>query len=154
MCRARRFPSEYDEKCFNENIKNDIIAALFKDELQGMITKRRGSVAKPKQKKNYDLAIKRADSKINRLIDIYSDGDIEKETLREKIETLNKEKEGLLIKQSSDIQREKTHIDLKQLDNYVLDFDTLEFSDKRVIVEKVLDGIVISGKSITFEWIF
>lgn len=154
VCRARRFPSEYDEKCFNENIKNDVIVSLFKNELQGMITKRRGSVAKPKQKKNYDLAIKRVESKINRLIDIYSDGDIEKDTLREKIETLNEEKENLLIKQSSEMQNKTLHIDLKQLDNYVLDFDNLEFSHKRVIVEKVLDGIVISGKSITLEWIF
>ncbi|MBO1909845.1 zinc ribbon domain-containing protein, partial [Microvirga sp. 3-52] len=154
ICRARRFPSEYDEKCFNETMKNDIIESLFLSELQGMITMRRSSTAKPKQKKNYDLMIRRVEERINRLIDLYSDGDIEKEVLRSKIGTLNEEKKALLKKQSSDIQGEKIHIDLKQLDDYIIDFSNFEFTEKRAIVEKVLDGIIVNGNSITFEWAF
>ncbi len=152
LCRARRFPSEYDEKCFNEIVKNEVIESLFISELHSMIKKRKSAVVEPKQKRNYDLAIRRVDDKIDRLIDLYSDGDIEKEVLSAKIEKLNDEKEELLNKQSVETQNSLLRIDLDELDNYVIDFEKLDFSEKRAIVEKVLDRIVIDGKSIFFEW--
>ncbi|MHA6258318.1 recombinase family protein [Sporosarcina sp. CAU 1771] len=154
LCRARRFPSEYDEKCFNKIVKNDIVEALFKSELQSMIKERRRSVVTPKHKKNYELAIRKVDEKIGRLIDLYSEGDIEKDVLSSKIEKLNVEKKDLITKQSTEEQSASLNIDLDELDSYVIDFDKLEFSEKRAIVEKVIDRIIIEDNSIIFEWNF
>lgn len=154
VCRARRFPSEYDEKCFNKYIKNDVLEPIFKSELQNRIKERRASVITPKRKKNYDLAIRRVEEKIGRLIDLYSDGDIEKDVLHNKIEKLKIEKEELLNKQVAEDHTDLLRIDLDNLDKYVIDFDNLDFRGKRAIVEKVLERIIIDDDSIIFDWCF
>lgn len=152
LCRARRFPSEYNEKCFNRIVKNDIIESLFINDLQNMINERKTSIATHKQKKNYDLAIKRVNEKIERLIDLYTEGDIDKVILSNKVDELNEEKEDLLNKQIAEDQSDLARIDLEEIDSYITHFGKLEFVEKRAIVEKVLKGLIIDENSITFDW--
>lgn len=152
ICRARRYPGEYDEKCFNTTVKNDVIEALFKRELKMMIHAELSGAKKTYKKMNYELALKQIDKKINRLIDLYEDGEIDKGKLNSRLEQRKKEKEELLLKQSSEIENKIAKDDLVEIDKLISDFDELEFIEKRALVEKVLKEIVIDGGDIIFEW--
>lgn len=156
ICRARRFPGEYEDKCFNETYKNVVLEGLFKKELNKIITDQLLSVdiKRPDKQKNYELAIKRIDEKISRLVDLYEDGEMNKETLNSRIAKRNEEKEQLLDKQSLDLQNELVRIDLNEIDDLVMDFDKLDFSDKRALIEKVLNGIIINDDEVIFDWHF
>ncbi|MEK5334398.1 recombinase family protein [Lysinibacillus sp. FSL W8-0992] len=152
LCRARRFPSEYDEKCFSQIIKNDTLEKLFVNELKIIAANKKTTSVKKERRKNYDLSIKRIGEKINRLIDLYTDGDLDKDMLNLKIGQLNKEKEELLAKQALEAQNDSVRIDFEQLDKMLVDFDKLEFRAKRAIVEKVLSNVIIEEESVIFEW--
>lgn len=152
LCRARRFPSEYDEKCFNKIVKNDVIESLFKQELKIMIHAELSESKKTSNTTNYELALKRIENKISRLIDLYEDGEIDKDILNSRMEQRNKEKEELLLKQSSEVQNNLEREDLDEIDKVIVDFDKLDYIEKRALVEKVLKGIVIDGDDIIFEW--
>lgn len=152
ICRARRLPNEYDEKCFNETWKNDEIENVFLSQLQVAIATKEISETRTQSTKNYALAIKRLDEKINRLIDLYAEGDIDKKVLDTKINKLNKEKENIVLEQSQDAQNQQQAISIEEIRESIGNFKMLNFEAKRVIVEKVLNGIVIDGNNIDFEW--
>ncbi|MFJ7950738.1 recombinase family protein [Lysinibacillus sp. NPDC096418] len=152
ICRARRLPSEYDEKCFNETWKNEEIENVFLSQLQMAIATKEISETNTRTTKNYALAIKRLDEKINRLIDLYAEGDIDKKVLDTKINKLNKEKENIVLEQSQEAQNQQQAVTVEEIRESIGNFKTLDFEAKRVIVEKVLNGIVIDGKDIEFEW--
>lgn len=152
LCRARRFPSEYDEKCFNSIVKNEVIENLFIQELINLIHAELSESKNTSISSNYELALKRIDNKINRLIDLYEDGEIDKNILNYRMEQRNKEKEELLLKQSSEAQNKLVREDLDEIDKIIIDFGKLDFIEKRALIEKVLKGIVIDGDDIIFEW--
>lgn len=152
LCRARRFPSEYEEKCTNKIYKNDVIEHLFLSQLWTLLKDKKAVEIAQARKKNYDLAIKRVNEKINRLIDLYTDGDINKEVLQSKIDQLNKQKEELLAKQSEEAQKALIKDDFEDLDKKLPEFQKLSFEDKRAIVEKTINNITIDHDEVIFEW--
>lgn len=154
ICRARRFPSEYDEKCFNKTWKNENLEQLFINELNSIISKKDIDITKKQQKKNYSLAIKRIDDKITRLIDLYTDGDIEKNILDNKLKKLNKEKETMVEEQIKEERTVRDLISIEELKSSITDFRSLEFRAKRALVEKSLNQIIINGENVEFEWNF
>lgn len=152
LCRARRFPSEYEQKCMNQIVKNETLEALFLKQLDSLISNRQTESVKSKRKTNFDLALKKVDEKIARLIDLYEDGELDKETLNKRVEKRKKEKEDILLKKNLEAQNEAISIEIKDVNKYLTKFETMDFIEKRALVEKVLERIVIEPNDINFEW--
>ncbi len=152
LCRARRFPSEYDQKCMNQIVKNDTLEDLFIKNLDILISNRQTETVKSKRKTNYDLALKKVDEKIARLIDLYEDGELDKKTLNIRVEQRKKEKEDIILKKNLEAQYEAVNIEIKDVNNYLTKYEMMDFIEKRALVEKVLDRIVIEPNEINFEW--
>lgn len=154
LCRARRYPSEYEEKCTNKIYKNDVIEDLFINQLWALINNKKKSDITQTRRKNYDLAIKRVNEKISRLVDLYTDGEISKDILQAKMEQLNNQKEQLLNKQLEETERALVNDDFEDLDNKLPEFQNFDFETKRAIVEKTINNITIDHDKIIFEWNF
>lgn len=154
LCRARRFPSEYDKKCMNQTVKNDLIESLFIKNLDNLITNRKTKSVGQKRKTNYDLALRRVEEKISRLIDLYEDGEIDKKTLNNRIEIRNKEKEDIINKRNLEVANNALAIEINDLNKYLINFEEMDFISKRAIVEKVIERIIIEPDNIIFEWNF
>lgn len=154
VCRNKRFRHEYNYRCENRNIKHSYLEDIFLNELERKIDNEINNKVVKTNKKNYSLAIKRLDEKINRLIDLYEDGDIDKETLNKRLEQRNKEKEMLLLESDQERDREDTKQNLDELKKSVLNFDTLEFERKRYIIERLIERIDIHENEIIFHWNF
>lgn len=152
LCRARRFPSEYEKKCMNQIVKNDVLEDLFIKNLDILLSNRQTETVSGKRKTNFDLAIKKIDEKIARLIDLYEDGELDKETLNTRVEKRKKEKEDIIFKKNLEAQNEAISIEITDVNKYLTKFETMDFIEKRALVEKVLDRIVIEPNDINFEW--
>lgn len=153
LCNARRFPSEYEEKCMNKIWKNDNLESLFVNELEHIIVSKNIKEHKKTKQKNFSLAFKRLDEKIERLLDLYTDGEIDKNILDNKLSKLRKEKEALINEEQKENRKVEDVITLEELKEAVVIFSTLDFQAKRAIVEKTLDSIIINGTDVEFIWI-
>jgi len=154
LCRARRFPSEYEEKCTSQIVKNNTLESLFIKELDGLLEERQTKTISVKKRSNFDTALKKIDDKINRLIDLYEDGELDKETLNTRLEKRKKEKEELIAKKTLEEQEQALNIEISDIKKYLLTYDKMDFIEKRALVEKVLKNITISPTEIIFEWNF
>lgn len=153
ICRARRFPSEYDEKCMNKNWSRSKLEKLIINELKKISIKKQKS-QKEKTKIDYEKMIKNIDNKINRLVELYaSDTKISKELLETQIEKLNNEKERIIHKRKSDKENTQTVSD-DMLNFIKADFEGLEFKDKQAIVQKLIKKIHIDGDNVIIDWRF
>lgn len=154
LCKARRFPSEYDEKCTNQIIKNSTLEAMFIQELDELLEERQTKTISVKRRTNFDAAIKKIDEKISRLIDLYEDGELDKETLNTRLEKRKKEKDELISKKMLEAQEQALNIEISDIKNYLLTFDKMDFIEKRALVEKVLKRIIMKPTEVIFEWNF
>lgn len=154
LCRARRFPSEYEEKCTNDIWKNEDIEKLFIKMLRLTLNNKELLSDTKQPKRNFSLALKRIDEKIARLIDLYTDGEIDKSILDTKLNKMNKEKESILNEQLKQSQTIEELVSLEELNDQIIDFEKLDFISKRAIVEKTLNQISINGKKVEFIWNF
>ncbi|RKJ37848.1 recombinase family protein, partial [Butyricicoccus sp. 1XD8-22] len=144
ICAARRYPHEYDEKCENKIWKNEFLEKLYINELRMIINNKELNNTKQKKKKNYSLAFKRLDEKVTRLIDLYTDGEIDKSLLDEKLIKLNKEKENLIEEQNKETQTIEDLMTIEELNESIIDFSKLDYVAKRAVIEKTLDRIIIN----------
>lgn len=154
ICNARRFPSEYEEKCMNKIWKNDNLESLYLEKIQQLVVSKDIKQTEKRNKKNFNLAFKRLDEKIERLLDLYTDGEIDKSVLDSKLEKLRKEKESLVGEEKKENQKLEDIITLEDLKESIIDFDLLDFSSKRAILEKTLNGVIINGDTVEFIWNF
>lgn len=154
LCKARRFPSEYDEKCMNKIIKNNTLEALFVKRLNGLLEKRQTTTVSVKRRTNFDVVLKKIDEKINRLIDLYEDGELDKETLNTRLEQRKKEKDELITKKALEDQEQALNIEISDIQKCLITFNEMDFIEKRALVEKVLKTIVVKQSEILFEWNF
>ncbi|MGG2053072.1 recombinase family protein [Lysinibacillus pakistanensis] len=154
LCRARRFPSEYEEKCTSQIIKNSTLESLFIKELDELLEERQTKTISVKRRTNFDVALKKIDEKINRLIDLYEDGELDKETLNTRLEKRKKERDELLNRKTLEAQEQALNIEINDIQNFLLTFDEMDFIEKRALVEKVLKSITIGPSEILFEWNF
>lgn len=153
ICRARRFPSEYDEKCMNKNWSRSKLEKVIINELKN-ITVANAKSKKEKQAVDYEKMIKNIDNKISRLVELYaSDTKITKELLETQITDLNIEKERIIQKQKS--SKENSHvISDDMLQDIKANFEGLEFKNKQIIIQKFIKEIYISGDDVIINWRF
>jgi site-specific DNA recombinase len=153
MCRARRFPSEYTEKCLNKTWNHKDIEALVIDELKNISLDK--DVANTEEKKvNYKSQFKKVDEKIERILNLYADGSIEKTLLDKQIAKLDEEKRRLHDAKAKQDEQYKTVITKQMLEQYTIDLAKVDFIEKQAIIQKLISHIVIGGESISIEWFF
>lgn len=153
ICRARRFPSEYDEKCLNKNWNRTKIEDLVLNEIKQIsISKSR---ANNKQKSiNYEKLIKDVDKKMERLIELYtSSTNFSRDLLDKQMEKLNLEKERLIKKQKESTDKEQVITD-DMLENILGNYNDLDFKDKQAIVNSLIKEIHIDGDNVIIDWRF
>lgn len=153
ICRAKRFPSEYERKCENKtwNVKN--LEEIVQHEL-ALITLNKEMSERESKKIDYGKLIKNVDTKIERILSLYADGEIDRSALDRQIEKLNEEKKRLLRDQRNHDAVKKKQITKEELDKYRIDLTEADFSTKQAIVQKLIKSITISGKSVSIEWHF
>lgn len=101
-CKARRFPLEYPQKCHNKRWRKDAVEEILFDRIDKLTIDDltdKINIGENSVKKNFKTLINKIDNKIEKLIDLYSEGLIEKEKLLQKVDKLNYEKEELLIEE-------------------------------------------------------
>lgn len=152
ICKAARFPSEYDTKCTNKiwnyyKIEDFVVNGLKKLSLEKDV------VVKDEKQVNYFSLIKRIDEKVERIISLYADGSIEKLILDKQVSKYGEEKKQLLKAKEKEDAQASVVVTEQMLRQYVVDITKADFYDKQAIVQKLIDRIVINGESIFIEWV-
>lgn len=151
ICRARRYPAEYEEKCFNktwriehlEEIITNRVAELYSDKSQGLINK---------HVIDYSQLLRNTDSKIERVLSLYAEGTISKDLLDKQISKLDGEKRSLLQeKKNSKLSLMPTK---EELINYHANLKGVNFSERQAVLQKLVRGIEIDDETIKIEWFF
>jgi site-specific DNA recombinase len=153
VCKARRFPSEYEQKCMNKSWSIKKIETLIVNELNSFLIDK-GLDKKVERKVNYSLLLKKVDEKIERILGLYADGSIDKDLLNKQIGKLDEDKRHLLEERKKNENQESTMITQEMLEQYAIDLTKADFNEKLVIIQKLIEHIVIEGDSIRIEWIF
>lgn len=153
ICKARRFPSEYDKKCMNKNWNRKKLDKLIINEINNLILDKRLE-EKEVRKIDYTQQIKKVDEKIERLLTLYVDGNIDKALLDKQIEKLNREKEELVQQKILQDKQLRSTITADQLKQYAIDLDQADFATRQAVVQKLIRCIYIDGENVEIEWNF
>jgi len=153
VCRAKRFPSEYDRKCTNSTWPVSKLEEIVRRELAAIAMEKEIRGDKPKEV-NYTRLIKNVDAKIERVLSLYADGEIDRNVLNRQIEKLNEEKNRLVQEHRSREALMKKQVTKEELEQYRIDLANADFESKQSIVQKLIKSITINGKSVSIEWIF
>lgn len=153
ICRAKRFPSEYDEKCQNKTWNRSKLETIIINEIKKISISK--SKSQNKQKAiNYEKLIKDVDKKMERLIELYtSSTKVSHDMLDKQMEKLNIEKERLIKKQEGSLA-ENQEISDDMLEKIKGNFDNMDFKNKQAIVNSLIKEIHIDGDSVIIDWRF
>lgn len=153
ICRSRRFPSEYDEKCTNKTWSYKKIEKVINLELENFISDKQLNKNEIKLI-NYDALLKKVDEKIGRTLSLYVDGKVDKSLLDEQMGKLDKEKQSIYEKKAhQENQVYSTHTN-DQLKQFSFDFLEGDFQTKQSIIQKLINQINIDGDHVEIEWNF
>lgn len=155
LCRARRFPSEYDEKCMNKIWSYKKLEQLIIREIEDLTT-RKEVTERDIPQVNYDALLKKVDSKIERLLSLYIDPDsnFSKEMLDKQVHKLDKEKRRIYdLKEKQESQLHNL-VSFEQLQQYKLDLSAADFPTKQAIIQKLINQITIYGEDVEITWTF
>jgi site-specific DNA recombinase len=156
ICRARRFPSEYDAKCLNKNWNRAKLEAFVINELKKFSFNFSRSNKKSKTI-NFEKLIKNIDKKIEKLLDVYLKDDgqqtLSKDLFEKKMADLNIEKEKLISKQKDNNKTDQTITD-DMLKDIQINFEKLDFKDKQAIIETFVEEVHIDDDNVIIDWRF
>ncbi|MBO0961491.1 recombinase family protein [Neobacillus sp. MM2021_6] len=153
LCRAKRFPSEYTEKCTNKNWNGNKLEKLIIDEIQNSIIDKKTEKSKTK-KINYDKLIKKVDEKMERTLALYVEGNMPVALLNKQIDALEQEKKQLQNKK--EIQEKQLEIQLtdKELKQYTIDLQSADFPTRQAVIQKLIKQIIIHNEDVEIVWNF
>ncbi|MEK4669188.1 recombinase family protein [Niallia sp. FSL R7-0271] len=153
ICRAKRFPSEYDEKCINKTWNYSKLESLIIREIENLIENK--SIVQAKAELiDYDKALRNIDERENRILDLYEIGRLNKGKLDERIQGLEKEKHEILEKKARQELQLQNVLTKEDLDGYILDLYTSDFSTRQAVIQKLINQIYIHGDNIEIAWNF
>lgn len=155
-CKARRFPHEYHEKCHNKRWRKDDVEEILYDRIDKLtidaITNQT-NISEVAAKKNFKSLINKIDNKIEKLIDLYSDGLIEKDKLMQKIDKLNSEKEELLVEEELlDSTVNKQAIQL--IKNKKIRMKDMSYDEQKTTIDILVHKIIFYENKIEVIWNF
>ncbi|PEQ08062.1 recombinase family protein [Bacillus toyonensis] len=151
ICRAKRFPAEYEERCMNKTWSRKKLEEVVISELKSL-TEEKKQTHKKEKKINYAKLIKDIDKKMERLLDLFMNTtNISRNLLEQQMEKLNLEKEKLLLKQQRSEESLSREITLTAIDDL---FETLEFKEKQIIINNFIEQIYINNENVEIIWRF
>lgn len=153
QCRARRFPSEYPEKCMNKIWNYNKLAKLIIEEINNLIIDKKATGTK-ESKVDYSKLMKKIDEKMERIINLYAEGNIPVKLLNKQVNNLELEKEELQKKKNQQEVKQRNAFTEKDLKKYVIDITTADFSTRQAIIQKLIKQIIIHGEDIEILWNF
>lgn len=152
ICRARRFPSEYPEKCMNKNWNSQKLESLIINEIKQISTQKQ--LASKKQKTiDYKALIQKQDEKLSRILNLYVEGNIDKEVLDKQVSVINTEKENLINKEQQS-KVSQNEITAEQFNSLVIDLESTDFATRQTVIQKLIKQITIRDNDIEIEWNF
>ncbi|MDC0761665.1 recombinase family protein [Brevibacillus sp. AG] len=152
-CRARRFPSEYPTKCFNKTWRSEVIEKYIQDALYLMADEKK-TTENEIVTIDYGAQLRKIDQKLERLIDLYSDGSIDKIVLDKQVAKLNNEKRVISEQQAAQTERSARSIERKQLRDYAIVLESAAFPDRQAIIQKLIRRLTIYKDRLEIEWNF
>lgn len=153
ICRAKRFPSEYDRKCTNRTWNVKKLEEIVQHEL-ALITIDKEMSERKSKRIDYNKLIKNVDTKIERILSLYADGEIDRTALDRQIEKLNAEKNRMIRERREYEESKAKQISREELERYRIDLAAADFETKQAIVQKLIKSITINDKSVSIEWLF
>lgn len=153
LCRAKRFPVEYDEKCTNKNWNSNKLEQIIAEEINNLVIDKKLTDGQ-ERKINYEKMLKKVDEKMERIVNLYAEGNIPINILNKQMETLEQEKIGLQEKKNQQEAKQKHGITEKELKQYALDITTADFPTKQAIVQKLIKQIIVHGEDVEIRWDF
>lgn len=153
ICRARRFPSEYDEKCMNKIWNYKELEGIVLEEINNLTTGKK--VENQKQERiDYEKLMRKLDEKMERIIGLYAEGNIPVSLLNKQINALEQEKIQLQNKLEMQEMQQSTVITKKELQQYSINLMSADFSTRQAIIQKLIKEIIIHGEDIEIVWNF
>lgn len=153
LCRARRFPSEYDEKCMNKNWSYKKLEGLVIEEINNLMMDKKIEGQK-RTEIDFDKLIKKVDEKMERTLSLYVEGNVPVALLNKQIHALEQEKIQLQNKRDMQELQLNAAISEKDLKQYSIDLLAADFPTRQAIVQKLIKQIVIHGEDIEIVWNF
>ncbi|MGR5966685.1 hypothetical protein ACT7DB_31270 [Bacillus cereus] len=102
---------------------------------------------------NYAKLIKEIDKKMERLLDLFTTNtNISRQLLEQQMEKLNSDKEKLILKQQS--SEHEISISNEMIAKIMKSFDTLEFKDRQILINKFIQEIQIKHENVEILWRF
>lgn len=153
ICKARRFPSEYPEKCNNKIWGYQKLEQIIINEIENLVTEKQLK-RKNTPKTNYEKMLHKIDEKMKRIIGLYAEGNIPVALLNDQINALEKEKEDILNKKEKEETQQGLNLTEEELKSLSIDLTSTDFSTRQAIVQKLINQIVIHGSDIEIIWNF
>lgn len=152
ICRAKRFPAEYKERCMNKTWSRkkleEVIFVAFKKFAVGQ-----NHSQKKEKKINYEKLIKDIDKKMERLLDLFtSTTNISRQLLEKQMEKLNSEKENLILRQQNSEQEITISKEMVSTINESL--ETMDFKAKQVMINNFIQEIYVDQDNVYINWRF
>lgn len=152
-CRARRFPSEYPDKCHNKTWRSEAIEKYIQNALHTISDDKQESVHEFVPV-DYTAQLRKIDQKLERLIDLYADGGIDKNVLDKQVSKLNSDKKLVTEQQAAQIERAARSVSFEQLKDYSIVLKSSDFADRQAVIQKLIHRLIVHSDRLEIEWNF
>lgn len=147
ICNRRRMPSHYESKCFNrtirrENLEKEVFSRISNLTTSNEIQARHNSMY-------YTNQISSIDKKLKRLLNLYMDNRLSKESLNVKLNELNKQKEELVLK-SHELEEESEVQEL--IRTGIPDLEQCDLKTQTDIVNLFINKVFITDDGFQIIW--
>lgn len=153
ICRARRFPSEYDEKCMNKTWNGKKLEALIAGEINNLVIEKKVEKEERKQV-DYSKALRKLDEKMERTLSLYVEGNVPVSLLNKQISALEAEKSQIQLKIEEQENQQDTVITDEELKQYSIDIMAADFPTRQAVVQKLIKQIIVHGEDLEIIWNF
>lgn len=150
VCRRRKMPALYDSKCFNRNIKRADLENEIFNRIKNLETSGEIEFTKKPEPIDYEKKMKTIDDKINKLLDLYMDDRLPKETLDAKLADFNIQKEKLLT-QAKETEYESSMME-EFIKNGIPNLFECDLDTQTAIIDLFVDKIIIKDDGLQVIW--
>ena len=163
-CYNRRFVDSTKIKCTNKGWRMEKLDELVLNEVAKLridtsaLQQHQPEKEKPDLSAGFQAELKKIDSQIVRLMDLYSEDDMPLDILKGRIENLNKRREGIMKELEAIRAAEKnkpSENEIKELAENLAEYVSLnDLPASRKILAELIDRIEIDGEDIDIFWKF
>ena len=145
-----KMPARYESKCFNRNIQRTDLEEEIFNRIMNLEASGEIEFNRKRTPVDYSTKIKALDEKINKILDLYIESGLPKETLDVKLADLNQQKENL-ITQSKDTDYEITRME-QMIKEGIPNLFECDLDTQTAIVDLFIDKIIVKENSLQIIW--